>query len=512
MADFFIRPDGASDWLNAISFSGTVPVSDVDATALGLVLGDPYEVARIGEPAPLTVPIPAVPVLSGLVATPISETEITWSVTSDTSGGTIYAAAEFPTDPALTAAEIRQVSGVALAGDTDASPQADGSNGGTISGLSPNTTYQIAALQDGPNGQASSIAFSAIVTTPNAADTTPPSAADVTVAAQAGATVPITVTALTEDAPNCYIIGTPNPQTSLTAAQVVAGMDETGAAAPIAEGPFALDVVAGSVMQPISQSVDDTFYLYLSLGDASLNYSTPLEMGPVAIDTPDAVGLSVSRLLSTPFADSSETTDTHATGAVTPTGGRPVVVVVHLISGAAPATELFAASFGAVDLLAGPAFSATAGRNGTYVYVIENPATTAQAVTITPNSGINTRGIVIEVLEIGGARTTATVGASDSTHLNSSSPDGQSLDITTGTAGSLVLYASSRQFDGNGLSHIGGLNSLSETTSGGGEAFRDPLGRISWALAANAGVQTASTNTPSTSIAHTNVILEIRAA
>ena len=64
---------------------------------------------------------------------------ITWGVTSDEAGGTIYVAARLAADAVLTRTEIQNGTGNAVATGTDATPTADSANGGTLTGLAAET-------------------------------------------------------------------------------------------------------------------------------------------------------------------------------------------------------------------------------------------------------------------------------------------------------------------------------------------------------------------------------------
>lgn len=55
MADFIIRPDGDADWTNAVFLSGTLPITNQNATALGLTLGANYQIGEIGTLATFSV-------------------------------------------------------------------------------------------------------------------------------------------------------------------------------------------------------------------------------------------------------------------------------------------------------------------------------------------------------------------------------------------------------------------------------------------------------------------------
>ena len=88
---------------------------------------------------------------------------IVWSVTSDQVEGTIYSAIYNSANPEPSASEIINGTGDVVDTDTDASPAADGSNGGTF--VAPaNATYKVAIVHVDDFGNASAVVSSAEVT------------------------------------------------------------------------------------------------------------------------------------------------------------------------------------------------------------------------------------------------------------------------------------------------------------------------------------------------------------
>lgn len=55
MADFIIRPNGDSDWANALFLQAPLPITAQDAAALGLTLGTDYQIGQLGELATFSV-------------------------------------------------------------------------------------------------------------------------------------------------------------------------------------------------------------------------------------------------------------------------------------------------------------------------------------------------------------------------------------------------------------------------------------------------------------------------
>ena len=55
MAELIIRPQGDTDWSNAIFLEATLPLSAQSAAAIGVAIGQNYEIGRIGETAEFSV-------------------------------------------------------------------------------------------------------------------------------------------------------------------------------------------------------------------------------------------------------------------------------------------------------------------------------------------------------------------------------------------------------------------------------------------------------------------------
>lgn len=98
--------------------------------------------ATVGTSAPVTsaafladttAPVLSAPSADGVAAG--SEGTITWSVTSDTDGGALYAAVRRAIHPQSTLHNIMTENGPYIATDSDLSATADASNGGTFTGL-----------------------------------------------------------------------------------------------------------------------------------------------------------------------------------------------------------------------------------------------------------------------------------------------------------------------------------------------------------------------------------------
>ena len=101
------------------------------------------------------------PVVSGVSGTSTGETTADWSATSDEAGGAMFAAARLATDATLPAADIEQGTGNAVAISVDASPTADANNGGSFTGLTSATEYDIDVFQRDASGNESAVVASA---------------------------------------------------------------------------------------------------------------------------------------------------------------------------------------------------------------------------------------------------------------------------------------------------------------------------------------------------------------
>lgn len=221
---------------------------------------------------------------------------------------------------------------------------------------------------------------------------------------------------------------------------------------------------------------------------------------------PSGIGTPV-RLLATPYKDSAEASATHTTATVTPTGGRPVVIVVHMQAGVTTAETPSATTFGGVDITPHETITNNA-RVHTFIYVVDNPATSAQAFSITLPS--TPRGIVIEVLEVPGAATTATVG-NIMTAAAGSGAASVAVSGTTGTNGSLVLYAVSKRYSAETITPSGVDGNFTQQDSGDTNVFRDVSTMIAWEVVATAGAA-AATFSWTTADEYAAVGLELKAA
>jgi hypothetical protein len=198
------------------------------------------------------------------------------------------------------------------------------------------------------------------------------------------------------------------------------------------------------------------------------------------------------RLLATPYTDSSEASTTHTTANVTPTGGRPVVIVVHMQAGANGAATFTTATFGGSSVLPAETSASDGGsRLQSYMFVVENPTTSAQAFSLELDN--TPRSLVIEILEIPGALTTATVGnAMTPVHGSTTSSTSLAISGTTGTNGSLVLWAATWRYGAGAITPSGVDGNLTQQDSGETSAFRDVEAMVAWEVVATAGAAAAS--------------------
>jgi uncharacterized repeat protein (TIGR02059 family) len=212
------------------------------------------------------------------------------------------------------------------------------------------------------------------------------------------------------------------------------------------------------------------------------------------------------RLLATPYSDSSEASATHTTATVTPTGGRPLAIVVHMQAGITGSETPSAATFGGVDVTPHETITNNS-RVHTFIYVVENPGTSAQAFSITMPSA--PRSMVIEILEVPGAATSATVGNAMTPVAGTA--DTAAISGTTGADGSLVLYAMTRRYLDEVIASSGTDGRLSQHDSGDTSAYRDVQTLIAWSVVPTAGAATATFSWP-TSDEHAVVGIELEAA
>lgn len=217
--------------------------------------------------------------------------------------------------------------------------------------------------------------------------------------------------------------------------------------------------------------------------DAAGNLST-VERLAFTQDNPSAGGDGIgtpTRLLATPYTDSAEAGTTHTTANVTPSGDAPLVIVVHAQNGSTGAMSVSSATFGGVNLT--PEIVQQESRVHTMIFVVENPSAAAANFSLTLAEV--PRSLVIEILEVPGAATSATLGA----QMTGAGDNDTSAAVTgnTGTDGSLVLHAISRRYTGEPITASGADGALSQQTSGGTAQFRDVDTLIAWEIVDPAG-------------------------
>ncbi|MEM6533800.1 MAG: hypothetical protein AAF654_14355 [Myxococcota bacterium] len=103
------------------------------------------------DPDPDSDPDPA-PMLVDLTGTAFGPTAVDWGVTSDTAGGTIFAAI-YPAGSAKPSANAIEFGGAGIVqSSSDFAPTADANNGGRFEGLRPDTEYKIVCFQRSASG------------------------------------------------------------------------------------------------------------------------------------------------------------------------------------------------------------------------------------------------------------------------------------------------------------------------------------------------------------------------
>jgi len=241
--------------------------------------------------------------------------------------------------------------------------------------------------------------------------------------------------------------------------------------------------------------------------DDKSNAAATFSAQSVTNNVSSAAGFTVSRLLTTPYTVAFGGEASSTTSNVTPTGGRPVVVVVHgyAESSMAPFTpDTFTFGGAAFD----STYSEVQNRAGTYVGIVETPSTSSQNVVFTMDvNGV--RAAIIEILEIDGAATSGTVGADSS--LSQLDSTVGNLSLTTTAANSLALYCATRQYDSVAMTISGTDDSISATESGATNSSYNCIGRIAWEEVASAGTATATVSAPNDGTKMLSVVnLEIK--
>ena len=120
--------------------------------------------------------------------------------------------------------------------------------------------------------------------TTSLADTTAPASAGAAIGAQTGSgNLPVTITGITEDAPDSHFILSFAVQPLLTSAQVRAGNTQNNTPAA-ASGSFSATLASPDPVVSGLSLASGTYHLYIVLGDASGNYSDPISAGSVVLD------------------------------------------------------------------------------------------------------------------------------------------------------------------------------------------------------------------------------------
>lgn len=278
-----------SNWTTSFGVTSPVAITGLtEGTALFVQTRATNAAGPGSWSASATETTDAHPAVSALSGTTTSDTTATWAATSDTASGTIYAAVREATDSVLSISNIENGTGDAVATSTDASPTADATNGGSFTGLTAETGYKVDIFQRDAGGYESDVVSSMTFTT-NAAGVAPSGTISV-FGPQSGDDIPITISSLSEDAPDSYWILTSTQQTigngagELSSTDVRNGDIGDGTDADD-DGAISLTVASPSPSVTLTGGLDDDFYTYVVLGDAGGNYSDPIEAGPIAIDT-----------------------------------------------------------------------------------------------------------------------------------------------------------------------------------------------------------------------------------
>ena len=339
-------------------------------------------------------------------------------------------------------------------------------DGVQITGLSDDTAYDVETSAANDPAGAGAWSPTATITTDMGVDTTPPSAVSTTTGAQAGdGDVPVTITDLSEDAPNSFFVLT-SSATPPSQAQVLAGQDHTGAAA-FASGGFSVtegvptDTVTGL------PDVDGTYHVYVVYGDAVPNYSPVVAAGQVTLN----FGIPAPAIEQQVAAYSSSATIVAGaaleTSAITIGTGANRMLVAAVATGTPGANDDLTnctATFGASGRAQGTGAAMTllpagSGNRRTHVlfFALSAPASGTGTVQITANNDNITCGRV-QLYELSGAdQTIGNVLQAGSVLIDQTA---HSAQITTASSNMLLLSAL-------GLEPQGGTDLSTELSTSG---------------------------------------------
>ncbi|MEM1340751.1 MAG: fibronectin type III domain-containing protein [Pseudomonadota bacterium] len=144
------------------------------------------------------------------------------------------------------------------------------------------TDVRIRAVNQNGPGPASEIKT---VTTSNTPGTPAPSASGFSAGTQGSdGTLQISISGLSGDAPDSYVVITSGAQSGLTSAQVRAGNNASGnPAASASAADLRMANLPTSI--PLAPGLDGTYHGYVVLGGSQANYSDPITMGSFSLDT-----------------------------------------------------------------------------------------------------------------------------------------------------------------------------------------------------------------------------------
>jgi hypothetical protein len=270
--------------------------------------------------------------------------------------------------------------------------------------------------------------------------------------------------------------------------------DIDGSPATITGVSIASNVVTLTVSDTMTDSdvLDELSYTAGDLTDESGVAMASFTGESITNSVPGAGGIGTPvRLLATPYSDSSEGSATHTTATVTPTGGRPLAIVVHmqraprLLRHQAPRPSAVSMSR---RTRRSPTTAACIPSSTWWKTPAHRPKRSRSLCRPPP------RSIVIEILEVPGAATSSTVGNAMTPVAGTDTS--AAVSGTTGTNGSLVLYAMTRRYNAEGISVSGMDGSLSEQTSPETSQYRDVSPGSAGKLSRRRGRQRARSRGP----------------
>jgi hypothetical protein len=468
MADFVIKPASDPDWGNARFLSGTLPLSAVDAAALGIAMGTDYEIGRLGTLATFQVSdVPAAMAAPTLLPA-ASEVEVT-----------------LPADPAdggqpIVQRDLRhRISGGSWTLVTDVTGPL------TLTGFTEGTTVEVQARAVNGNGNGPwSPTASATTTTTVSGDTIAPV---ITSASYAGGTLTIGLTEASGAASAVWASHDPGAAPSFSVAGGWSG-------AVYETGSFTVTSAGGSDTISVTPTTPDgarelTLYFY----DDADNLSAAERVAITVSNSSTAQAIAVAQQVAGLTHDSSQNNFPYESSSIViGSGSDRLLVAAIALNGITNAVDLsdIQADFGAAGrsfgvgtsmTIIGP--SNTNGRKPQIAFALLSAPSGTGTVMFNSAAGTITAG-QIRLYEFTGA--SQSIGAH--TPFAADGTTGATELSTSGTAmdGYLMSVLAMDRGDHTGEIAANGVTTLDATALGGSGVAGVSVGFASAPVAAGA--------------------------